>query len=56
MDLMSIEDERKLGDYSDVWGLRSWMNNNAIDHIKNHGGEPVDLWKSDNLYLSCTGL
>lgn len=26
------------------------MNNNAIGHIKNLGGELVDVWKANNLY------
>lgn len=51
IDLISGEDE-KIGRLFWCLKIRSWMNNNAIGHIKNLGGELVDLWKANNLYLS----
>lgn len=50
MNIMSIEDERKSRDESDVWELRRW--NNAFRKDDNLEGETADLWEASGLHLS----
>lgn len=56
MDLTSVEDGRKFEDDSDVWHLGNWMNNDVIGQNKSIGGETVDLWEANDLYLSNVGF